>query len=162
MVGNNLQPDGGSSDRAPGARCVLCDSPGGRVVWANSRWRVVAVDDPQFPGCYRVIAQDHVAEFSALTAQERHLLMDVVATVEQVLVDLLNPTKMNLAALGNIVPHLHWHVIPRYLSDTHFPESIWGPQQRDVPTGSCAKFDTSIEHLESTMAEVLSRSDTVK
>ncbi|MCY1244752.1 hypothetical protein D9M72_578480 [compost metagenome] len=40
------------------------------------------------------------------------------------------PDKVNLAAFGNMVPHLHWHIIPRYRWDTHFPEAIWAAPQR--------------------------------
>jgi diadenosine tetraphosphate (Ap4A) HIT family hydrolase len=44
----------------------------------------------------------------------------------------LAPTKMNLAALGNMTPHLHWHVIPRFADDSHFPQPVWGATQRDA------------------------------
>jgi len=57
--------------------------------------------------------------------------------VEQVLRETLAPTKINLAALGNMVPHLHWHVIARFDWDSHFPQPIWGPRQRTpVPAAS--------------------------
>ena len=42
----------------------------------------------------------------------------------------LQPAKVNLAALGNMVPHLHWHVIPRFADDSHFPQPVWGARQR--------------------------------
>jgi diadenosine tetraphosphate (Ap4A) HIT family hydrolase len=44
----------------------------------------------------------------------------------------LAPLKMNLASLGNQTPHLHWHVIPRFADDSHFPQSVWGTRQRDA------------------------------
>ena len=50
--------------------------------------------------------------------------------VESALRARLTPTKMNLASLGNVVPHLHWHVIPRFADDTHFPQPVWGKDQR--------------------------------
>ena len=159
MVAHISLSDFDPPNRAPNAECVLCDSPGGRLVWANTRWRVVAVDDPSFPGFYRVIAQDHIAEFSALTGNDRHHLMDVVATVEQVLISLLKPTKMNLASIGNMVPHLHWHVVPRFASDSHFPESIWGPPQRESPWVTPGELTTPIEELEFALSQALSRSD---
>ena len=73
----------------------------------------------------------HAAEFSDLTVAERQHCMDAVVVVESALREFLQPTKINLAALGNMVPHLHWHVIPRYRDDRHFPESVWGPAQRE-------------------------------
>ena len=57
--------------------------------------------------------------------------MDAVALVERVLREQLAPTKINLAALGNMVAHLHWHVIARYDWDSHFPASVWAPAVRE-------------------------------
>jgi diadenosine tetraphosphate (Ap4A) HIT family hydrolase len=45
----------------------------------------------------------------------------------------LQPDKINLASLGNVVPHLHWHVIPRFADDPHFPNPVWGQRLRDHP-----------------------------
>ena len=72
----------------------------------------------------------HVVEMSDLEPAERDRLMHVVFAAERALRDLCRPDKINLASFGNQVPHLHWHVIPRYLDDAHFPEPVWGAQQR--------------------------------
>jgi len=61
---------------------------------------------------------------------ERSRLMSVVFTVEQVVRSVFLPDKINLASFGNVVPHLHWHVIPRWRDDRHFPQPIWGSAQR--------------------------------
>jgi len=45
--------------------------------------------------------------------------------VELALRDVLTPVKINVASLGNMVPHLHWHVIPRFADDAHFPNPVW-------------------------------------
>jgi diadenosine tetraphosphate (Ap4A) HIT family hydrolase len=45
----------------------------------------------------------------------------------------VRPDKINLASLGNVVPHLHWHVIPRWRDDSHFPAPIWATAKRAVP-----------------------------
>jgi diadenosine tetraphosphate (Ap4A) HIT family hydrolase len=63
--------------------------------------------------------------------------MRVVFEVETTLLECLRPHKMNLASLGNSVPHVHWHVIPRFRDDPHFPSPSWGaplrpPAPRDV------------------------------
>jgi diadenosine tetraphosphate (Ap4A) HIT family hydrolase len=58
------------------------------------------------------------------------LLMDVLWQVELVVRDVMQPDKINLASFGNMVPHLHWHVIPRYTDDVHFPQPVWGQVQR--------------------------------
>lgn len=74
---------------------------------------------------------EHVTEFSALLPAHRTECMEVVCAIEQVLIAALRPTKINLAALGNVVPHLHWHVIARFEADSHFPQPIWGLAQRE-------------------------------
>ena len=111
-------------------RCVLCETPGGRLVFEAPKFRVIHADEAGFPGFYRVVWREHAAEFSDLDAADRALCMEAVATVEQCLRRHLAPTKINLAALGNMVAHLHWHVIARFDWDTRFPAPVWAEAQR--------------------------------
>ncbi|MFT7721783.1 MAG: HIT family protein [Roseateles sp.] len=122
------------------AACPLCDADGGLVVVRTPRFRVVRVtDEPSFPAFYRLIWARHVAEFSDIGDTDRHACMDAVTEIERVLRALLRPTKVNLASLGNVVPHLHWHVVARFAGDSHFPAPIWAPAQRAaVPALACA------------------------
>lgn len=112
--------------------CVLCHPQKENVVWKNKDLRVIQVDDPLFPGYFRVIWNKHIAEMSDLTDDERQLLEKVLLTVEKVVREQMQPDKINWAQFGNMVPHLHWHIIARYQDDSHFPESIWGLKQREV------------------------------
>lgn len=112
--------------------CVFCDSEGGSVLWRDASLRVVLADEPGYPGFCRVIWNDHVAEFSELDAPSRAHLMETVAAVERAVRRVMKPGKINLASLGNQVPHLHWHVIPRYADDAHFPKPVWASAERDV------------------------------
>lgn len=112
--------------------CVLCHPQKENVVWKNKDLRVIQVDDPLFPGYFRVIWNKHIAEMSDLTDDERQLLEKVLLTVEKVVREQMQPDKINWAQFGNMVPHLHWHIIARYRDDSHFPESIWGLKQREV------------------------------
>jgi len=114
--------------------CELCNIVGGEVLWQDSLCRVVLVDNPDYPGFCRVIWTAHIREMTDLPASERRHLMDVVFAVESALRQILHPDKINLASLGNLVPHVHWHVIPRYCRDRHFPNPIWGQAQHDVPS----------------------------
>ncbi|OYY62763.1 MAG: HIT domain-containing protein [Burkholderiales bacterium 28-67-8] len=116
--------------------CALCHSTGGVLVATGRRWRVIRAEDPAFPAFYRVVWAEHVAEFSSLPVSARAECMSVVCAVEQVLLRVLRPTKVNLAALGNVVPHLHWHVIARFDWDSHFPQPIWGEAQRHVDSAA--------------------------
>ena len=65
-----------------------------------------------------------------LAPPDREHCLRVVLAVEQALRDTLRPDKVNLASLGNQVPHVHWHVIPRFADDAHFPEPVWAARRR--------------------------------
>lgn len=110
--------------------CELCEQNGGEVIYRNDFLRVVLVDDADYPGYCRVICNDHIKEMTDLIPAQRSRLMMTVCQVEQVIREVLNPDKINLASLGNMTPHLHWHVIPRYRDDKHFPNPIWGAAMR--------------------------------
>lgn len=131
---------------APG--CPLCSEAGGRTVWRDADWRIVRVDDADFPALYRLIAARHVAEFTDLTPSQRGRCMALVAAVEQAMREQLRPTKINLATLGNVVPHLHWHVIARFEWDSHHPQPVWGPRQREVSPPAAARLAVSLEALD--------------
>ena len=110
----------------PSPDCPLCADDGGTLVARARDWRVVLAAEPDYPAFTRVIWNAHVAEMSDLDAATCAALMRVVLAVEQVQRAVLWPDKINLASFGNLVPHLHWHVIPRWRDDRHFPESVWG------------------------------------
>jgi diadenosine tetraphosphate (Ap4A) HIT family hydrolase len=115
--------------RQPG--CELCEHSGGQPVWDSDRLRVVLVDDAFYPGFTRVIWTAHVKEMTDLAHVDRDYLMEAVWSVERTQRSILQPDKINLASFGNVVPHLHWHVIPRYGDDRHFPQPVWATPARD-------------------------------
>jgi len=117
----------------PAADCELCRLPGGRLIWRDRRCRVVEVEEAGYPGFCRVIWNEHIAEMSDLAADDRAHCMAVVNAVELALREALQPDKINLASLGNMVAHLHWHVIPRFRDDPHFPQPVWALRQRNAP-----------------------------
>lgn len=116
--------------------CELCDNPGGEILWQDEACRVVRVgggEGAAFPGFCRVIWNAHIQEMSDLPPEARRRLRDVVDAVERAVRQVARPDKINLASLGNVVPHLHWHVIPRWRDDSHFPTPIWAAAARPVP-----------------------------
>ncbi len=117
--------------QTPGSPCPLCQSAGEQVLWRDGQCRVVLVADPDHPAFCRVIWNAHVKEMTDLPPDRRTHLLAVVFGVERALRDLLRPVKMNLASLGNQVPHLHWHVIPRFADDAHFPDPVWAARRRE-------------------------------
>lgn len=109
--------------------CELCE-PLGPAVYRDGKLSVVMVDAAAYPGFCRVVWNGHVKEMSDLPAADRALLNDAVYRVELALVEVMRPLKVNLASLGNMVPHLHWHVIPRFADDAQFPSPVWAPAVR--------------------------------
>ena len=114
--------------------CELCTTSGGTFLWEDPRCRVVQADEPGYPGFCRVIWKSHVREMTDLSLADRLHCMNVVFAVERAMRDALSPAKINLASLGNFVAHVHWHVIPRFTDDPHFPQPVWATRQRDNRT----------------------------
>lgn len=110
--------------------CPLCQTDGDDILFKNDLYRIIAVNDPAWPGFCRVILNGHAAEMTDLPIEDRSSLMKAVCVVESALRTLMQPTKINLASLGNVVPHVHWHIIPRWADDSHFPDPIWAPAKR--------------------------------
>ncbi|MDE2594434.1 MAG: HIT family protein [Burkholderiales bacterium] len=135
--------------------CELCQQDGGLLVVKTEKLRVVRVDDSDYPGFYRVIWNDHVAEFTDLATADHVPCLGAVAIVETLVRQHLKPTKVNLASLGNVVPHLHWHVIARFADDKHFPQPIWGQAQRDVDASRWSELRDKLPALDQAIKEAL-------
>lgn len=114
------------------AACELCDESGGEILFRNEQLRIVLIADANYPGFCRVIWNAHVKEMTDLKPEERSVLMKTVCQVESALREVMQPEKINLAALGNMVPHLHWHLIPRFTDDAHYPNPVWAAVQRQT------------------------------
>ncbi len=134
---NEDRPSDGAGDRsladcgsAQVADCLLCREDGGELILRTPLLRIVRVDDSDYPGFCRVILNAHVRELTDLDPATLARVIAAVCAVEEAQRAVLAPEKINLASLGNQVPHLHWHVIPRDRNDAHFPQPIWGERQR--------------------------------
>ncbi|MCO5100745.1 MAG: HIT family protein [Burkholderiaceae bacterium] len=133
------KPPAGMPSIARQASCALCGPDAGRVLVRAPRWRIVLADDADHPAFTRVIWNAHVAEMSDLDETDRRTLFDLVVRVESVQREILSPDKVNLASLGNQVPHLHWHVVPRWRDDRHFPNAVWGTARDDAQGQAAAR-----------------------
>ena len=112
--------------------CPLCIEDGGICLVRTKQYRIVAPREPEFLGLIRVIWNEHVVEMTDLEILPRNDFMRAVYFVEESVRQMMNPDKINLASLGNVVPHLHWHIIPRWLDDSYFPLPIWGQRKREI------------------------------
>ena len=128
------------------ADCELCKLAV-EPVYQNDKLSVILVDDAAYPGFCRVIWKDHVGEMSDLSADDRATLNEAVYRVEAAVRAVLAPHKINVASLGNMVPHLHWHVIPRFEDDAHFPNPVWAPAVRMLDDASLAPRRAQLPRL---------------
>jgi diadenosine tetraphosphate (Ap4A) HIT family hydrolase len=133
------------------AGCELCELSAPTVV-DNDKFAVILVDDANYPGFARVIWKDHVREVSDLADEDRLLLNDAVVKLELAVREVMRPLKVNVASLGNVVPHLHWHVIPRYADDAHFPAPVWAQAQRATPDAVLQARRTLVPQLAEAIA----------
>lgn len=117
--------------------CVLCHEDGGQILFKNDLYRIILVNDTNYPGYLRIILNSHVKELTDLSDQDSIKVYEALLICERVVRDTMLADKINVASLGNVVPHLHWHIIPRYTNDLHFPNPIWGAVTNNayVPSG---------------------------
>ncbi|HEX5354909.1 MAG TPA: HIT family protein [Aquabacterium sp.] len=144
----------GQLDTSRVVGCELCVQDGGVLIVRTDKLRVIRAIDADHPAFYRVIWNDHVAEWTDLVPEDRSHIMQAVAKVETVLREALSPAKINLASLGNVVPHLHWHVIARYDWDARWPAPVWAPMQREVDDAA-GRLAMPLEQLDALVASAL-------
>ena len=112
--------------------CPICTADNEDILLRTPNLRVIAVhNEAAAPAFCRVIWNDHIAEMTDLSAAERAEIMEMVYKVEAAMRQVFRPAKINLASLGNVVPHLHWHVITRFENDANFPAPIWAAPVRE-------------------------------
>jgi diadenosine tetraphosphate (Ap4A) HIT family hydrolase len=116
--------------------CVLCQPTAFEVLWQDDFCRVILLGDADYPAYCRVELNAHVKEMTDLAPQDRARAMKIVFAVESMIRTVIQPDKINLASLGNKTPHMHWHVVPRFETDKHFPNSHWGEAVRETKKAS--------------------------
>lgn len=141
--------------------CPLCTPSNEQTLWQDTLCRIILAEEEGYPGFCRVIWHDHVKEMTDLTPENRLHLLNIVLATESAIRRVMQPEKINLASLGNKVAHLHWHIIPRFSNDPHFPESVWSAIQRSSTTSCSSKFvqlkKAILEELQATELHTVSR-----
>jgi diadenosine tetraphosphate (Ap4A) HIT family hydrolase len=99
-------------------------------------------DDQFFPGWTVMVFQRHATELFHLSPTERIQLMEEVSLVAKVLAELFSARKINYELLGNQLPHIHWHLIPRLTTDPAPLEPVWRvPHEPVQPSGPALQTD---------------------
>jgi diadenosine tetraphosphate (Ap4A) HIT family hydrolase len=88
--------------------------------------RLLLMNDATWPWLILVPERVDIREIHQLAAGERVELIEEIAYVSQTMEQVFKPAKINVAALGNMVPQLHVHVIARFENDPAWPKPVWG------------------------------------
>ncbi|OGT97432.1 MAG: HIT family hydrolase [Geobacteraceae bacterium GWC2_48_7] len=100
--------------------------------------------DQFFQGYCLLFAKKHVTELFHLDQSERGGLMEELNLLASALDAVFSPAKINYELLGNMVPHMHWHIIPRFEHDPLWPRPIWSEPHQDVtllPEEYCCRIE---------------------
>ncbi|PLX98229.1 MAG: HIT family protein [Desulfuromonas sp.] len=109
--------------------------------------------DQFFPGYSFVFTREHITELFHLDPSRRHAIIDEVNRVAEVLAEIFQPAKMNYELLGNMVPHMHWHLVPRFETDPLWPQPIWAEPHDEVLL-SPAEYKKRIEKIKEKLKEI--------
>lgn len=90
--------------------------------------RVLLMNERSYPWLILVPRRADIAEIGELEAADRAVLIEEIARLSDVVRARLSPDRINVAALGNVVPQLHVHVIARFKTDPAWPRPVWGAQ----------------------------------
>ncbi len=128
--------------------CKICENawpPKNHFIGDLGLTRDYLFEDQFFPGWTVLIFKDHRTELFQLTQKERGALMEEVSRAGEVLTKIFDVRKINSELLGNQVPHIHWHVIPRLISDPDQLNPVWSVPHE--PVGLTASLLSERLHL---------------
>jgi len=129
--------------------CPMCSR------WdADSDLRIVELEhsyailnrDQFFPGYTLLFTRQHFTELFHLDKGMREGVMEEVSGVARALHAVFSPTKINYELLGNMVPHMHWHLVPRFASEPLWPRPIWSEPHVEVHL-SAEEYRSRIESI---------------
>jgi diadenosine tetraphosphate (Ap4A) HIT family hydrolase len=141
------------------ADCLFCykllnlhELPGEELVWQFAH-SVALLGPWQFYHGYCIlIARRHATELSQLADEERRAFLDEMCRLARAVEECFQPRKLNYELLGNQVPHLHWHLFPRYDHDPEVRKPVWTAldrvegdpaERRRLQTGPVARAETA-------------------
>ena len=126
--------------RKQGIDCPMCpDANDADVVWDSPVGKVHLKNDADYCGYCVLVCHRHVVELYELAPDERRLWIDTIAQISEQINAVCQPAKMNIAMLGNMVPHLHCHVIPRYFDDPDWNQApVFRPDSERRPLNAKA------------------------
>ncbi len=91
---------------------------------------MVEVEQSEIPWV-KVFTKRKIKEFSECTLEEKTEIFRIIDITEKLMLEYFKADKINIASFGNMLPHVHWHVMARFKADSYFPEPMWGRKQRE-------------------------------
>jgi diadenosine tetraphosphate (Ap4A) HIT family hydrolase len=87
--------------------------------------------DQFFPGYCLLFSKQHITELFDLDLESRQGMMEEVTRTAAALAKLFRSDKINYELLGNMVPHIHWHLVPRLCTDPLWPRPVWAESHQE-------------------------------
>jgi len=89
----------------------------------------IEVEESEIPWL-KIFTQKPYKEFSECSTEEKIEIWRLLDIIEKEMLSFFKPHKINIASFGNYMPHVHWHIMARFETDSYFPEPMWGSKQR--------------------------------
>ena len=114
--------------------------------------QIVLMNDARFPWIILVPRRPELREIIDLAPEDQATLLAEIAAVSRVLQRLIEPQKLNVAAIGNVVAQLHIHIVARFEDDAAWPAPVWGygvrePYDENESSGFIALLQRELGHL---------------
>ncbi|HHD74353.1 MAG TPA: HIT family protein [Nitratifractor sp.] len=100
-----------------------------KTVWHNSNF-YLQVHDSKLPWL-KLFTSKKYKELTELPKDIKVQMYELLEVIELVIIEYYTPDKVNLASFGNMLPHLHWHIIARFKNDPYFPKTTWEEPVRE-------------------------------
>lgn len=99
------------------------------IIWENSS--LYLVREQHNNPWVKIFLKNEQKELTDATPKEQMEIFKIALIVEKTMRTFYNPTKINHASFGNVLPKVHWHIQARFADDEFFPEPTWGKKQRE-------------------------------
>ena len=119
------------------------------ILYENENIRI-ETEESEIPWL-KIFTQKAYKEMSEVPAEIKFEIYELLDNIEKEMLSYYTPSKINIASFGNYVPHVHWHIMARFETDSFFPEPMWGTKQResdlDLPVfeGFCERVINAIQ-----------------
>ena len=117
-------------------------------IWQNENFKIIQHKN-ELPWV-KLFTKHPYKELSQIPKSLQLEMFELIEKIELTLIKVYNPDKVNIASFGNMLPHMHWHIIARFKDDPYFPNTTWQEPIRDFNL-NLPLFDEFIKVLNETL-----------